>query len=101
MSQTQRILKSKHVPARVFDKVFMSFGWFKVNNELPLELGATVAEDGTIFTDADCRVLDGQGGAPLDRFYAIGDIRHETWDQIPSAWADGETAAIHAWAKWL
>ena len=84
-----------------FDKAFLSFGWFKVNNELAVALGATPSRSGYLFTDEDCQVLAGRDGEPLGGLYAIGDIRYETWNQVPSAWADAETAVIHAWGQQL
>lgn len=81
-----------------FDKAFLTFGWYKVNNELVLGQGVTPAWDGTLYTDEDCQLLTGKEGKVHSGLYAIGDLRHETWNQIPSAWADAETAVIHAWA---
>jgi len=84
-----------------FHKAFLALGWYRVNSELAVALGGATAHDGTLYTDEDCQVLREKGGEAVGRLYAIGDIRHETWNQLPSAWADAETAVIHAWAESL
>jgi thioredoxin reductase (NADPH) len=83
-----------------FDKGFLSFGWFKMNNELAVRMGGQLDADGYVKTTSDCEVLDA-AGEPIPRLFAIGDIRADAWKQIPSAFADAENAVIHAFAERL
>ncbi|MDX1610998.1 MAG: FAD-dependent oxidoreductase [Candidatus Thermoplasmatota archaeon] len=97
----QVILVDQEGKHHTFEKAFLSFGWYEVNNELAVQLGAPTSRAGYLYTDEDCQVLDGKQGEPLGDLYAVGDLRYETWNQIPSAWADAETAVIHAWSQHL
>ncbi len=81
-----------------FDKAWISMGWYKVNNEHGIALGAQTDEQGFIVTDADCRVLDQQGEA-IAGLYCIGDLRANTWKQIPIAWGEAETAIVDAFVS--
>jgi thioredoxin reductase len=83
-----------------FDKAWVSLGWYKVNNELARQLGARIDRDGYVPTTEDCEAL-GEDGAPLERLFVIGDLRAETWKQVPIALGDAESAIIHAFAARL
>lgn len=83
-----------------FDKGFLSFGWYKMNTELAEQMGALLSDDGYVRTTEDCEVL-GQDGEAIPGLFAIGDIRAETWKQIPIALGDAESAVIHAYATRL
>ncbi|MBI4392762.1 MAG: NAD(P)/FAD-dependent oxidoreductase [Euryarchaeota archaeon] len=78
-----------------FDKGFMSLGWFKMNTGLAVAMGAATDESGYVKTTPDCEALGADGNA-IPGLFAIGDIRAETWNQIPIALGDAETAVIHA-----
>lgn len=82
----------------LFDKAWISMGWYKVNNEQALELGAAVDEAGFVKTDRDCRVL-AEDGDVIAGLYAIGDLRSESWKQIPIAWGEAETAVVDAFVQ--
>ena len=83
-----------------FDLAFLSLGWWKMNTELAVQLGAALDPAGYVRTSADCEVLDKDGRA-IDGLFAIGDIRSNTWNQIPIGIGDAETAVIHAFAEHL
>lgn len=70
-----------------FDKGFLSLGWYKMNTELAGQMGALLDPHGYVRTTEDCEVL-GPGEGPIAGLYAIGDIRAETWNQIPIALGD-------------
>ncbi len=76
-----------------FDKAWISMGWYKVNNEQALQLGAALDADGFVKTDRDGRLLTGEGNV-IKGAYAIGDLRSDSWKQIPIAWGEAEAAVI-------
>ncbi len=83
-----------------FDKGFLSLGWHQMNTDLARPLGALFDDDGYVRTTHDCEVL-GEGEEPIPGLFAIGDIRSESWKQIPIALGDAESAIIHAFAERL
>lgn len=78
-----------------FDKAWISMGWYKVNNEHAQQLGARLDDDGFVVTDKDGRVLD-ENGDVIPKVYAIGDLRSDSWKQIPIAWGEAEAAVVDA-----
>ncbi len=80
-----------------FDKAWISFGWFKVNNDLAVQVGGAVDREGYVRSTEDCEVIDA-GGSPIPGFFVVGDLRAETWNQVPIAMGDAETAVVHAYA---
>ncbi|HVL47600.1 MAG TPA: NAD(P)/FAD-dependent oxidoreductase [Candidatus Thermoplasmatota archaeon] len=80
-----------------FDKAWVSFGWFKVTNDLAKQAGAAIDRDGYVTSTEDCEVL-GEDGEPIPGLFVVGDLRAETWKQIPIALGDAESAVIHAYA---
>ncbi len=78
-----------------FDKAWISMGWYKVNNEQAVALGGATDADGFVLADGDGRMLD-EKGEPVEGVYVIGDLRSDTWKQIPIAWGEAETAVVHA-----
>ncbi len=82
----------------LFDKAWISMGWYKVQNELAIQAAATTDDDGFVVTDRDCRALNGKGDA-IRGLYAIGDLRADSWKQIPIAWGEAEVAVIDAFVK--
>lgn len=78
-----------------FDKAWISMGWYKVNNEQAKQLGARIDDAGFVVTDRDGRVLDPDGDV-IPRLYAIGDLRADSWKQIPIAWGEAEAAVVDA-----
>ncbi len=82
----------------LFDKAWISMGWYKVQNELAVQAGAAVDRDGFVRTDNDCRVQD-EAGTTIRGLYAIGDLRADTWKQIPIAWGEAEVAVVDAFVK--
>lgn len=83
-----------------FDKAWISLGWHKVNNELARQAGASIDPDGYVRSTEDCEALD-ENGEPISGLFVIGDLRAETWKQIPIALGDAESAIIHAYATRL
>lgn len=83
-----------------FDKGWISMGWYSVNSELAVALGAATEADGAVKTDLNCEVLDGNGNG-IDGLFAIGDVRAGTWNQIPIGWGEAEMAVVHAFAAHL
>ncbi len=83
--------------SEAFDKAWVSFGWYKVNNDLARQVGASIDDDGYVRSTEDCEVLD-VAGEPIPGLFVVGDLRAETWKQIPVALGDAETAVIHAFA---
>jgi thioredoxin reductase (NADPH) len=83
-----------------FDKAFLSFGFWKMNTELAVQMGAALDPAGYVRTTGDCEVRT-EGGGSVAGLFAIGDIRSNTWNQIPVALGDAETAVIHAFAEHL
>ncbi len=73
-----------------FDKAWISMGWYKVNNEVALALGGKVDDDGFVLTNADGRMMTDDG--PSKDVYVIGDLRSDSWKQIPIAWGEAEQA---------
>lgn len=82
-----------------FDRAFIALGLYKMNNELAVQLGGRINEEGYILVDGDCRVLD-ENGSPVPGLYAIGDI-NSNWNQIMVGFGDAERAVIHAFAEYL
>lgn len=78
-----------------FDKAWISMGWYKVNNEHAAMLGAKLDPDGFVVTTPEGRVLD-EAGETIPRLYAIGDLRSDSWKQIPIAWGEAEAAVVDA-----
>lgn len=85
---------------QLFDKAMIDMGWHRVNNELAISLGAALDPGGGVRTSGDCEVLDADGRA-IHSLFAIGDIRSDTWNQVPIASGGAETAMIHALAEHL
>jgi thioredoxin reductase (NADPH) len=83
-----------------FDKGFLAFGWFKMNTDPARQMGALLDKDGYVRSTEDCEALD-QDEQPIPGLFVIGDIRSETWKQIPIALGDAESAVIHAFAARL
>lgn len=79
---------------REFEKAVMALGFYRVKNELPLQIGAHVDTHGFIIVDDDCRVHRKNGRA-IPGLYAVGDIT-SNWKQIPVGWGDAEKAVLHA-----
>lgn len=86
--------------AEEFDKAWISLGWHKVNNELAQQVGASIDKDGYARSTEDCEALDANDD-PIPGLFIIGDLRAETWKQIPIALGDAESAIIHAFATRL
>jgi thioredoxin reductase len=82
-----------------FDRGLVALGFFKVQNEVAIEMGAKLSSDGFVETDDDMRVLDKRGD-PILGVYAVGDITTD-WKQIPVGWGDAETAILHIHAEYL
>ena len=82
---------------RSFDKVFFSLGWYKVNNELAVQLGAATTSDGYVRTDENSEAVDARGRR-IPGLFAVGDVRAGRWKQVVVGWGDAETAAITAYA---
>lgn len=82
----------------LFDKAWISMGWYKVNSEHAVALGAQTDKDGFVVTDKDGRVLD-DTGKTIERLYAVGDLRSDSWKQIPIAWGEAEAAVIDAFIR--
>lgn len=78
-----------------FDKAWISMGWYQVNNELALALGAATDQDGFVKTNSDGRAQD-EDGNDVKGLYVIGDLRADSWKQIPIAWGEAETAVVDA-----
>lgn len=83
--------------SEAFDRLWVSLGWFKVNHELARQAGAAIDRDGYVTTSEDCEAL-GVDGVPIPGLFVVGDLRAETWKQVPIAMGDAETAVIHAYA---
>lgn len=83
-----------------FDKALLGLGWYKVNNELAVQLGARTTRDGYVVTDPSCEVLDADGRR-IPGLFAVGDLRAGRWKQIVIGWGDAETAIISAYATRL
>lgn len=80
-----------------FDKAWVSLGWHKVNNDLAAQLGAAIDRDGYVTSTEDCEALDADG-EPIPGLFVVGDLRAETWKQVPIAMGDAESAIVHAYA---
>lgn len=78
-----------------FDKAWINMGWYKVNNEQAQQIGAQLDGSGFVVTDKDGRILD-NAGETIPGAYAIGDLRSDSWKQIPIAWGEAEAAVIDA-----
>ncbi len=81
-----------------FDKAWISMGWYKVNNEHAQQLGASLDDNGFVQTDRDCRTLDPEGNV-IPGLYTIGDLRADSWKQIPIAWGEAEVAVVDAFVR--
>ena len=81
-----------------FDKAWINMGWYKVNNEQAQQIGAQLDDSGFVVTDKDGRILDGDDHA-IPGAYAIGDLRSDSWKQIPIAWGEAEAAVIDAFVN--
>jgi thioredoxin reductase (NADPH) len=84
---------------RKFDRGLVALGFYKIHNDIALQLGAKLMSDGFIVTDGDKRVLD-KKGVPIPGVYAVGDIT-ENWKQIPVGWGDAEVAVLHIHTEYL
>lgn len=82
-----------------FDRAFSALGLYKISNELAVQLGAKLDEEGYVSVDDDCRIID-KSGEPIPGAYAVGDISYN-WNQIVVGFGDAERAIIHAFAKYL
>lgn len=78
-----------------FDKAWISMGWYRVNSDLVAQLGGATDSDGFALTSREGRVLDDQG-KEIPGIYAIGDLRSDSWKQIPIAWGEAEAAVVDA-----
>lgn len=85
---------------REYDRAWISLGWYTVNNELARQAGAAIDDDGYVRSTEDCEAIDEQG-QPIAGLYVVGDLRAETWKQVPIALGDAETAIVHAYATRL
>lgn len=83
-----------------FDRAWVSYGWYKVNNDLAKQMGASIDDEGYVRTTQDCEVI-GKDDAPIRGLFVIGDLRAETWKQVPIALGDAESAIIHAFSMRL
>lgn len=83
--------------SREYDRAWISFGWYKVNNDLARQAGAAIDDDGYARSTEDCEAID-EAGNPIAGLYIVGDLRAETWKQVPIAMGDAESAIIHAYA---
>lgn len=83
-----------------FDKAFFSLGWWKVNNELAVELGAAIDHHGYVVADDNSEVT-GRDGRKIRGLFAVGDLRAGRWKQVVVGWGDAETAVITAYAHRL
>jgi thioredoxin reductase (NADPH) len=81
-----------------FDKAWISMGWYQVNNQAAKDLGGQLDNAGFVVTDADGRVQDA-GGKTIPGFYCIGDVRANSWKQIPIAWGQAEAAVVDAFVS--
>jgi thioredoxin reductase (NADPH) len=82
-----------------FDRAFSGLGLYKITNELAVQLGAKLDEDGYVLVDDDCRMID-EKNEPIPGAYVVGDVSHN-WNQIVVGFGDAERAVIHAFAKYL
>lgn len=85
---------------RSYDKGFSALGWYRMNQEIPRELGCRFDPEGFVVTDENCRAIADATGEPIPGLYCVGDQRNG-WNQIPEAWATAERAVIHAYAEYL
>lgn len=83
---------------RTFDKLLFSLGFYRVNNDLAVMLGADTTAEGYVRTDANSEVLDAEG-EPIRGLFAVGDLRADRWKQVVIGWGDAESAVITAYAK--
>lgn len=83
-----------------FDRGWVSMGWYAINSELAVALGAATDDEGAVVTDRNCEAQDSEGNR-IKGLFAIGDVRADSWNQIPIAWGEAETAVIHAFAHHL
>jgi thioredoxin reductase len=81
-----------------FDKAWITMGWHKVNNEQASQIGAQLDDYGFVVTDKDGRIQAANGGS-IPGAYAIGDLRSDSWKQIPIAWGEAEAAVIDAFVS--
>lgn len=79
----------------LFDKAWINMGWYKVNNEQANDIGAQLDGSGFVVTDKDGRIQSTDGEI-IPGAYAIGDLRSDSWKQIPIAWGEAEAAVIDA-----
>jgi thioredoxin reductase len=82
-----------------FDRAFSALGFYKMNNELAVQLGGALDGEGYILVDGDCRVLD-EVGKSISGLYAVGDINFN-WNQVVVGFGDAERALIHAFNEYL
>ncbi len=82
----------------LFDKAWISMGWYKVNNEHATQIGAQLDDNGFVVTDKEGRIMD-PSGQTIPGAYAIGDLRSDSWKQIPIAWGEAEAAIIDAFVS--
>lgn len=80
-----------------FEKALLCMGWYKVNNELAVCLGARTTREGFVVTDESSEAI-GADGQPIRGLFAVGDVRAGRWKQIVVGWGDAETAVITAYA---
>ncbi len=82
----------------MFDKAWISMGWYKVNNQAAKDIGAKLDAQGFVVTDREGRMFD-ESGDIIQGAYAIGDLRSDSWKQIPIAWGEAEAAVIDAFVS--
>lgn len=82
-----------------FDRAFSALGFYKMNNELAVQLGGTIDNEGYVLVDGDCRVLD-KNDRPIPGLYTVGDI-NVNWNQVVIGFGDAERAIIHAFTEYL
>ncbi len=81
-----------------FDKAWISMGWYQVNSQPAIDVGAATDEHGFVKTDDEGRMLDGDGKV-IPGAYAVGDVRAYSWKQIPVAWGQAEIAVIDCFVR--
>jgi thioredoxin reductase len=83
-----------------FDQAIFHMGWYKVNNELAVSLGAAVDHEGCVRTTEDCEAIDPDGNI-IAGLFAVGDLRAGAWKQVVIGWGDAERAVIKAYVARL
>jgi thioredoxin reductase (NADPH) len=82
-----------------FDRAFSGLGLYKMNNDLAVQLGAKLDDEGYVLIDDDSRIIE-KDDKPIPGAYSVGDISYN-WNQIVVGFGDAERAVIHAFVKYL